>query len=116
MSSRDSLKNLQPQLYSSRQTSELVLVKEWLLSSIEELKEKALTVEPDNKALVARAAEVRELRANGRFTLPTTIAAEKATNPFLRADVPKVANAVGRDTWAPPAEVFGELRRRKDRF
>lgn len=45
MSSKDSLKNLQPQLYSSRQTQELVLVKEWLLASIEDLKERALTVD-----------------------------------------------------------------------
>ena len=46
MSSRDLLKTLQPQLYSSRQSSELAPVKEWLLASVEELKEKALTVEP----------------------------------------------------------------------
>lgn len=45
----------------------------------------ALTVEPDNAALQARAAEVKSLRAAGKPTVPTTIAQEKAANPFLRA-------------------------------
>ncbi|MFC7541725.1 hydroxyacylglutathione hydrolase [Siccirubricoccus deserti] len=41
----------------------------------------ALTVEPQNPALIARAAEVKAQRAAGRFTVPTTIAEEKAANP-----------------------------------
>ena len=45
----------------------------------------ALTVEPDNKALVQRMAEVVALRNRGEPTVPTTIALEKATNPFMRA-------------------------------
>lgn len=45
----------------------------------------ALTVEPDNAALQARAAEARAQRAAGRFTVPTTLGQEKATNPFLHA-------------------------------
>ncbi len=45
----------------------------------------ALTAEPGNPAVVARMAEVRALRAAGRATVPTTIAAERATNPFMRA-------------------------------
>lgn len=45
----------------------------------------ALSVDPDNAALSARAAEVDRLRAAGEPTVPTTIAAERATNPFLRA-------------------------------
>lgn len=45
----------------------------------------ALTVEPGNTALVARMAEVERLRAAGEATLPTTIALERATSPFLRA-------------------------------
>jgi hydroxyacylglutathione hydrolase len=75
----------------------------------------ALTIEPDNAALKARAAEVDLLMAEGRATLPTTLGQEKATNPFLRADRPEVAAAVGLPD-APAAEVFAELRRRKDRF
>jgi len=45
----------------------------------------ALTVEPDNQALVQRVAEVQEERDRGEVTLPTTIALERATNPFMRA-------------------------------
>jgi hydroxyacylglutathione hydrolase len=40
---------------------------------------------------------------------------ERAANPFLRADDPALAAAVGLPD-APPAEVFGEIRRRKDNF
>ncbi len=45
----------------------------------------ALTVEPDNAALRARAAEAKAQRAAGRPTVPTTMAQELAANPFLRA-------------------------------
>jgi hydroxyacylglutathione hydrolase len=52
----------------------------------------ALTVEPHNAALTARAAEVKAQRAAGQFTVPTTIAQEKAANPFVRApDVARLA-------------------------
>jgi hydroxyacylglutathione hydrolase len=45
----------------------------------------ALAVEPDNEALIRRVEEVRAQRARGEVTLPTTIALERATNPFMRA-------------------------------
>jgi hydroxyacylglutathione hydrolase len=45
----------------------------------------ALTVEPDNSALVARMASVDAMRLAGEPTVPTTIALERATNPFMRA-------------------------------
>lgn len=45
----------------------------------------ALMVEPDNAALVERMARVDALRAAGEPTVPTTIALERATNPFMRA-------------------------------
>src|SRR5436305_5648271 len=45
----------------------------------------ALTVEPDNATLVRRVAEVQAQRERGAVTLPTTIALERATNPFMRA-------------------------------
>src|SRR5271165_5129413 len=61
----------------------------------------ALTVEPDNAALQARTAEVKELRAAGKPTVPSTIGGEKAANPFVRArDVAELA----------------DRRARKDRF
>ncbi len=45
----------------------------------------ALTVEPDNAALVQRMVEVTALRERGEATVPTSIALERATNPFMRA-------------------------------
>ncbi len=52
----------------------------------------ALTVEPGNQALIARATHVRNLRAAGQPTVPTTIAMERAENPFMRAaDVARLA-------------------------
>lgn len=45
----------------------------------------ALTVEPDNAALVARMEQVNAMRERGEPTVPTTIALERATNPFMRA-------------------------------
>ncbi|MDN3566481.1 hydroxyacylglutathione hydrolase [Paeniroseomonas aquatica] len=61
----------------------------------------ALTVEPENAALAARAAEVKAQRAAGRATVPTTLAQEKATNPFLRArDVARLAAIrAGKDNF-----------------
>jgi hydroxyacylglutathione hydrolase len=45
----------------------------------------AVTIEPDNAALAARYAEVQAMREHGEPTVPTSIGAEKATNPFMRA-------------------------------
>jgi hydroxyacylglutathione hydrolase len=75
----------------------------------------AKTIEPNNKALEARAAEVARLVAAGKPTIPATIGAEKMENPFLRADVPEVAKAVGL-TGSPAWQVFAEIRERKNRF
>jgi hydroxyacylglutathione hydrolase len=75
----------------------------------------ALTVDPANAALKTRAAAVDAARAAGRPTVPSTIAEERATNPFLRADDPALAAAIGLD-GADPVEVFAEVRRRKDVF
>jgi hydroxyacylglutathione hydrolase len=75
----------------------------------------AKTVEPDNKALAARAAEVAKLSAAHKFTIPATIGAEKAANPFLRADMAEVAKSVGL-SGSPAWQVFAEIRERKNRF
>ena len=75
----------------------------------------AATVEPGNPVLKARIEEVARLRAARRPTLPTTIAAELAANPFLRVEEPAIQSAVGL-AGAEPAAVFAELRTRKDRF
>jgi hydroxyacylglutathione hydrolase len=75
----------------------------------------AETVEPGNKALAARADEVGKLVAAHKPTIPATIGAEKAANPFLRADNAEIANAVGLG-GAPAWKVFAEIRERKNRF
>ena len=61
----------------------------------------AAAVEPDNEAIASRLAEVERLRETASVTLPTSVAQERATNPFVRA----------RD-----ADHFAELRARKDSF
>ena len=75
----------------------------------------AKTIEPGNKALAARAAEVAKLRAAGKPTIPATIGEEKAANPFLRADDPGLAKSLGL-AGQPAWKVFGEIRERKNRF
>jgi hydroxyacylglutathione hydrolase len=75
----------------------------------------ARTIEPDNKALAARAEAVKRQLAQGHPTIPTTIGEEKQANPFLRADVAEVAASVGL-SGKPAAEVFAEIRQRKNWF
>ena len=75
----------------------------------------AATIEPDNPALQARIEEIAALRAEGAPTVPSLLAQENATNPFLRAHLPQVKSALGME-HAPDAEVFAEIRQRKDNF
>jgi len=75
----------------------------------------ALTVDPDNEALQKRAAEVESLRERGERTIPSTLGEERAANPFLRPADPAIRRLLGM-TEASDAEVFGEIRRRKDSF
>lgn len=79
----------------------------------------AETVEPNNTAIPKRMAEVKALRDQDLPSLPSTMAMEKATNPFLRCTVPEViASAeqyVGHKLNGP-VEVFTVLRKWKDNF
>ena len=75
----------------------------------------AKSIEPNNKALAARAEEVAKLRAAGKPTIPATIGAEKAANPFLRADNSELAKSLGLG-GQPAWKVFAEIRERKNRF
>ena len=61
----------------------------------------AVTVEPDNSELADRLARVEASRERGEVTLPSTIAEERATNPFMRAG---------------NVEEFARLRSLKDSF
>lgn len=61
----------------------------------------AVTVEPDNAALKARAEEVNRLRAAGEPTVPSRLSAELAENPFMRA---------------PDVATLADIRAKKDKF
>ena len=78
----------------------------------------ALKVEPDNPALQARAREIDELRAEGKITLPTTLADELATNPFLRTRENSVVEAARKlDPHATAGiSTMAVIRAWKDRF
>ena len=75
----------------------------------------AATIEPESPALLARIARVAVARVEGRATVPSLLSEELATNPFLRALLPHVKDAVGL-SGAADAEVFAEIRARKDKF
>ena len=75
----------------------------------------ALTLEPDNRELQSRMAEVQQLRAKDAPTIPSTIGIEKRTNPFLRPNSPEIRHTLNMEK-ASEVEVFGEMRRRKDSF
>ncbi len=74
-------------------------------------------VEPGSAALAGRAGEAQRLRAAGVPTVPSTLALELATNPFLRTGEPGVIAAAERACGKPlagHAAVFAALRRWKD--
>ena len=74
----------------------------------------ARTVEPDNGELLQRIEHIDALRAAGRCTLPSTIAVERATNPFLRPGSPTLRATLGLSAQVPHAEVFAATRALKD--
>jgi len=75
----------------------------------------ALTIEPDHPPLLQRAARIERLREAGQPTVPSLLAEEKTTKPFLRADDPGLQSRLGMQ-GVPAVEVFAQLRSRKDRF
>jgi len=75
----------------------------------------ALSLEPHHTRLKQRMEQVTELRRRNLPTLPTTLAEELATNPFLRDHDPAMQHAIGM-TGSEPLAVFTQLRRMKDRF
>lgn len=79
----------------------------------------ALSVEPGNLALIERVAQARKARAEGAPTLPTSLASERQTNPFLRCRQAAVAMRAARQSgcdWSDAVAVFSALRRWKDGF
>ena len=79
----------------------------------------AKAVEPGNAALAEREASDSRLRSENRPTLPSTIAREKATNPFLRVTRPAVIESANKylgKRLSDPASVFAALRQWKNEF
>ena len=75
----------------------------------------ALTIEPNNPALLQRIEQVKAARADGIPTVPSQLSEELATNPFLRAGLAEVKMLLNMPD-ASDAAVFAEIRRRKDSF
>lgn len=79
----------------------------------------ALEVEPTNRDIMQRLAKTHALREQGLPTVPSTMATELATNPFLRTSVPAVIKAATEHAKQPltsPIEVFAVLRAWKNNF
>lgn len=79
----------------------------------------ALTVEPNNQALVTYNKKVNELRSKGYATIPSTIELEKQINPFLRCykqSVQASAQQFATDSNGTPQDTFTTIRRWKDQF
>jgi len=75
----------------------------------------AMTIEPDNSALISRYKDIDAARAANKPTVPSLLSLELETNPFLRAAEPSVQRHLGME-GADPVEVFAEIRTRKDNF
>jgi hydroxyacylglutathione hydrolase len=94
-------------------TTRVCCAHEYTLSNIDFAK----TIDGDNPALLERERADRALRAHNRPTLPSTLALEKATNPFLRFHDPDMTAFAARylnRTHPRPDEVFGAIRAAKD--
>ncbi len=79
----------------------------------------ALTLEPSNPAIKAKHAWAVKMRAEDKWTVPSTIGEEKQTNPFLRVDSPELrANLKRRDPSLgdDPVAIFAKARQLKDSF
>ena len=75
----------------------------------------AITIEPDNDALIDRIKDLESLRANNKPTVPSLLSDEYATNPFLRADQSGPRKTLGMEQ-SSDTDVFTEIRHRKDNF
>ena len=73
----------------------------------------ALNLEPKNSTVAERLEEIERLRSRGEPSVPTTLRIEKETNPFLR--VGSLGPTIGLPN-RDDAQVFAEIRKRKDRW
>ena len=72
-------------------------------------------IDPDNPELAMLESKVKRLRSLGEATVPSTIGTERQTNPFMRADEPKLARSMGLK-GVDAAEVLGAMRTAKNHF
>lgn len=75
----------------------------------------ALTLEPNNQNLIIRAQSSREQRSQNKPTLPSTIALELATNPFLRCEVAEIQSSSNTNS-SLPINVFTAIRQLRNQF
>lgn len=75
----------------------------------------AATIEPGNSTLISRIEVTETARKAGTPTVPSSLKLERATNPFLRAHIPQIADHLGM-SGASAVEVFTEVRKRRDNF
>jgi len=75
----------------------------------------ALTIDPNNRALISRLEQVKAARQVNEPTVPALLEEEMRTNPFLRADDPALKTALGMSD-SSDVNVFAEIRARKDKF
>ncbi|WP_299723980.1 hydroxyacylglutathione hydrolase [uncultured Tateyamaria sp.] len=107
-----------PQMHDSLQKMAVLPGDTWVYSGHEYTAGNAkfaLTIDPDNPELISRVREVTEKRASGTPTVPSLLSQELATNPFLRANDPAIQAHLGME-GANAADVFSEIRTRKDNF
>jgi hydroxyacylglutathione hydrolase len=79
----------------------------------------ALTLEPKNYKIAAKYEKVQGLRARGVSTVPSTLAEEKETNPFLRWESKELKDTLKRNQPQlplTPVSVFAAVRKLKDQF
>ena len=107
-----------PQMYASLQRF-VQMPPETLVCSGHEYTEAnakfAITIDPQNSALISRISDIRAKRAAGEATVPSSLADELQTNPFLRAGDAGIREHLGLQ-GASDEDVFTEIRTRKDNF
>ena len=76
----------------------------------------AKTVDKENQDLLSKIQEVKKVRDDGGFTVPSTIGGEKKWNPFMRVEEESIKKGLGLQEEKDPARVMSALRNRKDNF
>lgn len=75
----------------------------------------ALSIEPNNQQVKQRLEEAKKLQSEGKSTVPSVLAIEKQTNPFLRVGTRALQEALGlKET--DPSSLFAHIRELKDKF